>query len=188
MQEDGEVDELRVLANQLFDLELIEIHGRVVLHVQRDFRTTAQWFTIGIFVDGERLLRARLPHVLLVVVVFRRDRDTVGDEVGRVEAHAELADEVRAVGLVLRGLLQEGLGATLRNRAQVLDEFLTGHAHAGVDDLERVGGLVRAHTHLELRVALLLAELLCVGDGEVANLVKRVRCVGNQFSQEDVLI
>lgn len=63
------------------------------------------------------------------------DIDIVGDHEGRIEAHAELADELGAV-LVLRCFdpLHEGARAGACNRAQRFDKLVAAHADAVVLD------------------------------------------------------
>ena len=65
----------------------------------------------------------------------RDDLDPVGDHEGRVEADAELADELRAFA-ALGGLdpVHERLGARARDGAERLDHLVPAHADAVVLD------------------------------------------------------
>src|SRR5690606_18678993 len=60
--------------------------------------------------------------------------DLVGHDEGRVEAHAELADELAVLLLVATEGLQELRSARFRNGAEVLDHLIARHADAIVAD------------------------------------------------------
>ena len=62
--------------------------------------------------------------------------DLIGHDEGRVEPHAELADQLRIFLLVARQALEE-IGRTgLGDGAEVRDRLLAGHADAVVPDRE----------------------------------------------------
>jgi hypothetical protein len=109
--------------------------------------------------------------------------DAVGNEVGGVEAHAELADHTD----VCAGLehLHEGLGAGLGDSTQVVNELSLAHADTSVLDGQGVGGLVSGDLDLELG---LRAELGGVREGLVADLVESIRRVGDKLTKEDLLV
>ena len=73
------------------------------------------------------------------------ERHLVGDDEGRVEADAELADELRVLGGVSAETLEELARAGLGDGADVLDDFLPRQADAVVGDGDRARGLVVAH-------------------------------------------
>jgi hypothetical protein len=103
--------------------------------------------------------------------VLGGDHDPVRDEVGGVEADAELADH-RHVGGARGQRLHELLGARPRDGAEVVDKVGLGHAHAGVDDGQRLAGLVRDEPDEELR---LRVQLRLVRQALEADLVKRLQ-------------
>jgi len=62
------------------------------------------------------------------------NRDLVRNDEGRIEAHAELTDQL-GVFLLVTGELVEEVGSTgLGDGAQVLDHFIPGHANAVIPD------------------------------------------------------
>ena len=73
----------------------------------------------------------------------------VGNDEGRVEAHAELADQVRIFLLVAREVLHEIGGARFGDGAQVGHRIVTAHADTVVFDRDGLGVLVEAHTNFQ---------------------------------------
>merc|ERR1719487_1089894 len=182
-QRDRVVDELRVLLHQVLEAALLEVLELVLLEVARDLRAAPERLAVGVLPHGERAAGRRLPDVLLVLVVLRRDDHAVGDEVRRVEADAELADHVDVGARLHR--LHERLGARLRDGAEVGDHLGLRHADARVDDRQRVVRLVRHQADEELGVRV---EHRLVGERLVADLVERVRRVRDELAQEDLLV
>ncbi|KAI3479872.1 hypothetical protein L1887_58069 [Cichorium endivia] len=145
---DGVGDELRVLLDDLADALVLEVLLLVLLEEEAHLGTAADGGVDGVLGDGEGAACGGLPDVLLVVVVLGDDLYLFGDEVGRVEADAELADH-GDVGAGAEGL-HEGLGAGLGDGADVVDEVGLGHADTGVADGEAVVLLVRGDADVEL--------------------------------------
>lgn len=83
---------------------------------------------------GERSSGGRLPHMAIVIVVFGRNDDLVGNEESRVESDSELSDH-GDIGSGLEGL-HEGLGARLGDGSKVVDEVSLGHSDSGIEDGE----------------------------------------------------
>ena len=116
------------------------------------------------------------------------DGDFIGDHEGRIEADAELADEVLVRAVCILGFLQffqESLGAGLGDGAQVFHQILFVHAQAVIGDSQRVGIGVRRQMDFKGRVPF---EKVAVGQRLVMQLVDSIGCVGNQFAQEDFVI
>ena len=80
----------------------------------------------------------------------RQHLDTIRDDEGRIEAHAELADELRVLLLIARQLLEELRGAGAGDGAEVRDRLLAAHADAVVADGERALVRVGLDPHREL--------------------------------------
>jgi len=77
----------------------------------------------------------------------------VGDDKGRVKAHAELADQVRIFLLVARKVLHE-IGSTgFGDGAQVGHRLFAAHADTVVFEGDGLGVLVEAHTDFQFRAA-----------------------------------
>mmetsp|Transcript_27442 Transcript_27442/g.80458 ORF Transcript_27442/g.80458 Transcript_27442/m.80458 type:complete len:276 (-) Transcript_27442:159-986(-) len=185
VQVDWEVDELGVALDEPLEPLFLEELEAVLLEGEHDLGAAAELLAL-VLVDGEGRVGGGLPDPLLVVLVrLGVDGDVVGDEVDRVEADAELANQVD-VGALLEGL-DEGGGARLCDRAEVVDEILLGHAAAAVDEGECLGLLVRDELHLELG-GVALAEDRRVRQRHEAHLVERVGSIRDQLTQKDLLL
>ena len=79
-----------MLLHDVLDLLLRVLE--LVLEVETNLGTTAEGRVDSIGGDGERATSRGLPDVLLVVVVFRDDLHTRGDELRGVEIATELTD------------------------------------------------------------------------------------------------
>ncbi|WVZ83180.1 hypothetical protein U9M48_030351 [Paspalum notatum var. saurae] len=170
-------DELGVLLDEVLEAALLQVLELVVLEEERDLGAPPEALPGGVERDGEGATGLRLPHVLLVVVVLGGDHHPVRDEVGGVEADAELADHGH-VGGAGRQRLHELLGARPRDRAQVVHKVGFGHPHAGVDDGEGLGGLVGDQPDEQLR---LRVQLALVRQALETDLVKRLQSIGITF-------
>ena len=106
-------------------------------------------------------------------------RHFVGDDEGGIKAHAELADEMRILGLVAGKLLKEFLGSRFGDSADISDHLVFRHADAVVGNGEGLGFLVEADTHFKLGIIFVK---LRPGHRLEAQLVCGIRCIGNQFA------
>mmetsp|Transcript_858 Transcript_858/g.2667 ORF Transcript_858/g.2667 Transcript_858/m.2667 type:complete len:639 (-) Transcript_858:40-1956(-) len=186
VQEDREVDELGVVLDEAAQPLLLEELEAVLLQMQRDLRAAAERRARRVLSHGERGVGRRLPDPLLLVVVrLGRDGHHVGDEVDGIETHTKLPDQVhvRALG---EGL-DEGRRARLRDGAEVLNEILARHPDAAVNDREGLRLFVGDNLHLKLG-RLALAEHALLRQRHEADLVERVRGVGNELAKEDLLL
>ena len=114
-----------------------------------------------------------------------RQRDAVGDDERRVEADAELADELRVLRLVAGELRDELAGARLGDGPDVVDHFLARHADAVVGDGDRARG--RVDFDLDRQIGVLL-EQTRFGQRFEAQLVASVRSVRDELAKEDLLV
>ena len=102
----------------------------------------------------------RLPaRCLRLTGTARHDRHALCNHERRVEAHAELSDQILvrcAAALLLRlcQLLHECLRARLCNRSDVLHDLCTRHADAVIGDRQRLAVLIRDEENLIVFVAL----------------------------------
>src|SRR6185503_13833466 len=112
-------------------------------------------------------------------------RNLVSDDEGGIEPYAELADEVGIFHLISGQALEKLTRTRLRDGADICDDLLARHADAVVGDRYGSGGGVEIHVDRELAVVL---EQGAVGHGLEAQLVARIRCVGYQLAQEDLLV
>ena len=138
--------------------------------------------------DAELAVAARLPvHARrgIEAGAARIDVDAVGDDERRIEADAELTDQLRVLLLVAGHAREEFGGAGLGDRAEVLDRLLAAHADAVVGDRDRARLRVGIDGDGELAASL---QQLGTRQRLEAQLVERVRGVGNQLAQEDFLV
>ena len=134
--------------------------------------------------DGIALHAVGLPApALLIAVLPGDDGDVVGHHEGRVEANAELADNV-ALGVLIQ-LLTELEGTAGGDDAQILLQIGIVHADAVVADGEGAGLLIGADGDGEI---LPLHAHLLIRQGAVAQLVDGVGGVGQNLPQEDLLM
>ncbi|MNF69944.1 hypothetical protein D3C84_518410 [compost metagenome] len=111
--------------------------------------------------------------------------DLVGDDKGRIEAHAELTDQVRVLPLVAGQVLEEVGGARLGNGAEVGDRVLAAHADAVVLEGDGLGFLVETDANLQRGAAF---QQLGLGQRLKTQLVGGIRGVGDQFAKENFLV
>jgi hypothetical protein len=115
--------------------------------------------------------------------VLGGDLHSLGNEVRRVETDTELTDHAD-VGTRRQGL-HERLGTGLGDCSEVVDEVGLSHTNTGVPDGEGALLLVRGDSDVEV---LLRVELGRVGQGGISDLVESIRRVGDELSQEDLLV
>ena len=114
-----------------------------------------------------------------------RERDPVGHDEGRVEADAELADELRVLRLVAGELRHELARPGLGDGPDVVDDLLPGHADAVVRDGD--GARVGVHVDLNRQVRILFQQG-GLGQRLEAQLVAGVRRVRDELAEEDLLV
>src|SRR5690606_31063395 len=117
---DRKCDVVGVLADQPLDAMLVEKLRRVVLEEQRDPRTG---LFLGARLDGELASAVRAPLDAVLCRIARlaaRDLHPLGDDERRVEADAELADQLRVLALIAGQLLEEPLRPGMSDRAELL--------------------------------------------------------------------
>jgi hypothetical protein len=172
-----------VLLDDLSDSLLVEVLLQVVLDEELHRGSSAESGSVNVLGDGEGSTGGRLPDVLLVVVVLGGDLHTLGNEVGRVETDTELTDHAD-VGTRRQGL-HERLGTGLGDCSEVVDKVGLGHTDTGIPDGE--GTLLLVGGDSDVKVLLRL-ELGRVGQGGISDLVKGIRRVRDELSQEDLLV
>ncbi len=105
--------------------------------------------------DGVIALAAGFPAHRLVgfdAGAAGNHRHLVGDDEGRIETDAELADQVRILGLVAGQRREEFAGAGLGDGAEVLDGFVARQADAVVGNGDGARGLVEGDANLEIGI------------------------------------
>jgi hypothetical protein len=81
----------------------------------------------------------------------------------------------------------EVLGSRSGDGSQVVDELLLGHTDSGINDGQGVGVFVWDDLDLEVWVRL-RTKFLWLSDGLVSDFVQSIRGIGDQLSQEDILV
>ena len=138
--------------------------------------------------DGEDALAVRRPAPRFVGSgAAGLDDDLVGDHERRIEADAELADEI---GRLLAGVfggepVEEGARAGAGDGAERVDQFGARHADAVVGEGDRVSLGIERDLDAE-RFARL--DQLRLGDRLVAQLLAGVGGVGDELAHEDVAV
>src|SRR5690606_33111562 len=99
------------------------------------------------------------------------DLDPVRDDERRIEADAELADQLRILALIPAQFLDEPLRPGVRDRAELLDDLVASHSDAVIGDRDRLRVAVDRDDDLEIRR---LRGKLGTGERLEAQLVVRV--------------
>ena len=113
---------------------------RILFQMQDDLGAARD--ALGVLLAGRRdfkpaAARGRPDEDLIRTGAAAGDDDALGHHERRIEADAELADQIGAVlGLGEAG--QKGFGAGARDGAEIVDQLLPVHADAAVDDGKRV--------------------------------------------------
>ena len=154
--------------------------GGALLHHQDDLGAHLGLIRLG---DGVALGALALPLPGGVAAIGPADhRDLAGHHEGRVEAHAELADDVDVIGLVL---FLEVEAAAAGNGAQVLFQLLLGHADAVIGEGDGAVFLIQRQVDL---IVLLAAGHRMVGEAFEIELVNGVAGVADELPQKDLLV
>ena len=178
LEVDGEVDELRIVANQIFQTFVFEKLDSIVFQVQTNLSATAQHVAARVLRDCERVLRRRRPHQWLVIHMFRVERHAVGHKIDGIESNAELANQIEISALL--GLLQELARPRAGNRAERLHQIDPRHPHTGVADTEHV--LVLHGVNADFHGSGVLHDSR-IRQRNVPDLVQSVRPVRNQLNE-----
>jgi hypothetical protein len=183
--QDRQRDVVRVLADDRLQLpgagELLFAVAQVQHHVG-----AARGLVDRLDLELARAI-ARPAHALLRAQAraARLDRDAVGHDEARIEADAELADQVGVALFLVAQLGEKVARAALGDGAQVFDRLGLAHADAVVADRDRLRLGVEEDADLE--VGRVLVQPGRVERGE-AQLVAGVAGVRDQLAQEDFLV
>ena len=155
-----------MLLDSILDTLLLEILGLILLQVKADLGTTTERWVGGVEGDSEGATSRGLPDVLLVVVVFRDDLNTLGDEIGGIEADTELANHGnisagaerfhkalrRCVRMTSQTIIigRLYLRPRLGNGTEVIDHVSLGHTDTTVTEAEHLVFFVRDYTNEKL--------------------------------------
>ena len=181
---DGVADVVGILAHERLETVGLQELGivltlRVLLDGQHDLGADLVLFA-GRY--GVAVLAGGFPQVGPARLGLGVDLDVAADHEGGVEAHAELTDDVRVGGVLVR--LGKGAGAALGDDAKVVLQLLAIHAAAVVADGQGARLLVRFDADEKFTAIQPAAALLV----EIIALVYGVAGVGDQFAQKDLLV
>merc|ERR1719329_1955320 len=185
VQLNGEANELGMLLHQVLKTTLLKELRLILLQVADDLGATLDLTVdhLSVLLHCEGTTSSGFPDVLLIVVVLADNSHLVGHKVSRVETDTELTNH-RNVPAGGHGL-HESLGARLGNGSKIVDELILGHANTRILNGQCGIGLVRNDLDVEVWLRL---DLLRLGDRLVSNLVKGIRSVGDQLTEEDFLV
>jgi hypothetical protein len=180
---DREGDVVRVRPDQRAQLPAIEELVLAGLEVQHDLRAARG---LRRRLQREAAVARRRPGPGFVAAgAAAGDAHLVGHHEGRIEADAELADQVGIGFLALFECFEELARAGARDGAEVLDQLRARHADAGIRHRQRACFLVPAHLDPQLG---LVAVQRRVGERFEAELVAGIGGIRHQLAQEDVLV
>ena len=115
----------------------------------------------------------------------RDQRYLVSRNERRIEADAELADQVRVLRLVAGERLEELARAGFGDGADVGNHLVARHADAVVGDRDGARRLIEADANFELGIVF---KQILAGQRLEAQLVAGVGRIGDQLAQEDLLV
>lgn len=150
-----------------------------------DIRADGVLVAVG---DGVAVSAGALPlNAGLIAVLAADDGDLVGYHERRVEAHAELTDDgkILALGGGSVHLALELIRAGLCDNAEVCLSLRLGHADAVVGHGDEA--LVLIDGDADAVIGSVKADLI-VGQRQVAQLVDCVGCIGDNLTQEYLLV
>ena len=183
---DRVADVVGVLLHQLLQLPRLE-EARILLVVgvglerHDDVRTGS--VTLG-GLDGITVSAGGRPLPRFVrTVLSRNDRHVLGHHERRVEAHAELANDVNILGLLHVLLELQAAGAA--DGTEVILHLVAIHADAVVRHRQRP--CIRVGFEQNGKVAAVQADLF-IRQRQIRQLVNRVGGVGYDFTQENLLM
>jgi len=154
----------------------------IFLQFKDDLGSSGDGFT-GIWVDGESSSSVGFPSVLDVIVMFGDNSDLLGNEISGVETHTELTDHanISTGGNSLHESSSSGFG----NSTKVVDEISFSHTNSTILNGQGVVSFIWDNLDLEIWLSL---ELLWLGDRVVSDLIKGIRGVRNELSQENFFV
>ena len=177
------LDEVRVLLDDLAQLPLFQIFPGVFFETEDDICALGRLLgiiegvgavSIGLPLDGVGGIGAGLAG---------HHGDLVGHHEGRIEADAELADELGIIlDLAAFQQLHELLGTRVSDGAQGLHRLVAGHTDAIIAYGEGAGLFVGDELNLPVLAPFGQGG---VSEGFVAGLVDRIGSVGDEFAQEN---
>ena len=109
----------------------------------------------------------------------------LGNHERRIEAHAELADDVHIFALLFGVFSLELKAARMGDGTQVGFELVARHADAGIGNGD--GACVLVEGNIDGKVVLRNGDR-GISEALEVELVHRVGCVGNKLAQEDFLV
>ena len=172
---------IRVLAHQLAQARRLQELLVLVAQVQDHFGAA-----VGLVgrLDLVLALAVRIPAHPRRVAALGQHRDFVGHDERRIEADAELADQLRVLGGIAAQGLQEFLGAGARDGAEIVDHLRLAHADAVVLDAQGAGARVRSQRDRQR----IRAQQIRLGERLEAQLLAGIRGIRDQLAQENLLV
>ena len=180
-----------VALDELAQLPLAQVFAVVVLvgivfQQQDNIGAVRGLVVVGALRDGVARNAVGYPDVHLVASKCAADNlHFLCHHERRVEADAELADDVGGIRAGEVVLVLELLAARMSNGAQVLLELVGVHADARIGHGDRAGILVEADCDFEIALRQLH---LAVGQAAEIQLVNGIGRIGNEFAQKDFAV
>ena len=190
VHDDRPADIVGILLDQRLELPYLEVRAvdllvGVLFNVHDDVRTGFELVALG---DGVAVGARAFPlDALFLAVLLCDDGDLVGNHERGIEADAELTDDGYIVFLRLFGahVVFEIIRSALCDDAEVLLGLVLAHADAVVGHGDRARILVNGDA--DAVIGPFKADLV-IRQRDVAELVYRVGCVGDDLSEEYLLV
>ena len=189
---DRVADVVGILLDQALEGHLIgvvffaAVAVEVTVQMEDDRRPVLRFLA---FFEGVFAASRRFPLISLRFAgLTGDDRNRIGDHEGRIEADAELADEVLIRIAAVLGFLQlfkEGFRPRLGNGAEVIHQILLVHTKSVIGNGQGMAVGIGRQVDFKARVPF---EEIAVSEGLIMELIDRIGGVRNEFPQENLVI
>mmetsp|Transcript_10205 Transcript_10205/g.21062 ORF Transcript_10205/g.21062 Transcript_10205/m.21062 type:complete len:538 (-) Transcript_10205:37-1650(-) len=187
---DGVGHEFRVMGGKVLETSSIQIFRSIIPQVQCDFGTSLERVSSWIFKNREiRGAIDRFPNQLRGTGrVTRSNRDTVGNKETTVETNTELPNLFNGgvrVASLLHGF-DELAGSRASDGSQVFHQFFLGHTNTRITNCQGFGFVIVFNVNFKVHIFSRFE--LFVSQRQVTVFVESIGSIGDELSQEDLLV
>ena len=154
IEQNRETNKVAVGLDEMFDPRFGRVLGAILFQVHDDLRAALLTQRIGNFITARAIAG---PHQLSTVgtPTPRMHTHFVGHHEGGIKPDAKLADHVRWRSAAFLHRFEKGLGARVRDGAEILHQLIMRHADAMIGNSQGLGLLIGRDVNLERQVSLM---------------------------------
>mmetsp|Transcript_26461 Transcript_26461/g.56851 ORF Transcript_26461/g.56851 Transcript_26461/m.56851 type:complete len:224 (+) Transcript_26461:1975-2646(+) len=155
--------------------------------MQRNFRSPTQSIAPRIRPHMKTSLAIQtLPNMLCIIVVaLTRHRHSISDQECRVKSHTKHTNHVDIVRLTRRQCFHKIGSSRTSNGTKIRNQIILAHTNTSIANGKRLGLRIILNLHLQLRR---ITQHLWLGHTQKADLIKSIGRIGNQLTEENVLV